>query len=459
MVKKVNIRDNWQWICFIAIAVLWFGTMLHGDLVATYDHGIAFLDCLFSGKPLDFYLCSGDNAIYGSTAIYFITLYIIFAIWNIPCWIAIHIFGIEMNSVACLLWARGLLVVCIVGSAIVLNKILKEIECKDSGFWIYIYCTSLFVMMPALAIGQYDIIGVFITLLGVLNYAKEEKISLKTLVIFSFAISLKFFALFIFIPAVLLKEKRIIYIIRNIVAGFGVTVITMAPYILNHSYMTISSEFNEGMFGRMLSVTLPSGLYSGISLFFVVFFAMCIIAYCLKVENEKEFINHLSWLAVMFYLGFFLFVDLAHPFWIIIMSPYVVLLIAKNEQILKLNLILEFAYELSIAFVHCSIFYWVYLNQDLVRFLVLKNVPINSNKLGIESFGEAPFGLSQFLPMAVAVFLVTGVAMLIINRKKIEKVGGINEKEKCMIKNVAYILRILILVGYFCLDMLITFWV
>ena len=457
MSKKFKVQGNWQWICFAVIALFWFLCFSHGDIVATYDHGLAFLDSLFSGHPLDFYTNSGNNAIFGSTAIYFIPLYVIFAVWNFPCWLLIHLFNIEMNSVGCLLWAKGLLVVCVVGSAIVLKKLLTISESKDPNFWSFMYCSSLFVMLPVFAVAQYDIIGVFITLIAILSYSREEKISVKTILIFSLAISLKLFALFPFVFAVLLKEKRILYVIRNVLGGFIVTVITMSPYILNNSYTTISSDFNEGMLGRMLAITIPTGLNVGISLFFIVFFATCIFAYCLKPQSGKEFICNIAWLGTLFYLGFFLFVNLAHPFWIVIMSPYIILLISQNMCQLKLNILLEFIYELSIIFIHSSVFYWIYLNQGSVSFLVLKNMPINNNLLGMDSFGENPFGFSRFLPAAAAAFCVTGGAILILNYLKKPQTEEIDGKDDRIIKKWAYIFRLLCLVGYFALDILITY--
>lgn len=92
----------------------------------------------------------------------------------------------------------------------ILEKILKDFgfskeKCRFAQFMV---ASSMMTVLPVIAISQIDIITVFLMLVGIREYLRTDRVTWKFLLVFSFAASLKIFALFVFIPLVLLREKE-----------------------------------------------------------------------------------------------------------------------------------------------------------------------------------------------------------------------------------------------------------
>ena len=79
-----------------------------------------------------------------------------------------------------------------------LGKLLKDFHFSSKNIRLaqFLFMTGLMTVIPTLATAQVDIITVFLMLWGIREYLKTDKITWKFLLIFSFAASLKIFALF-----------------------------------------------------------------------------------------------------------------------------------------------------------------------------------------------------------------------------------------------------------------------
>jgi uncharacterized membrane protein len=77
-----------------------------------------------------------------------------------------------------------------------------------------IFASSPIAVFAVFIFGQYDIIGIFFTMLGFYYYVKDNR--LRFSLFFSLAISVKYFALIPFLPLLLLKEKRILPLLKYI---------------------------------------------------------------------------------------------------------------------------------------------------------------------------------------------------------------------------------------------------
>ena len=79
------------------------------------------------------------------------------------------------------------------------------------------FASNILVVLPVFHIAQTDVIYLYFMLKGTEAYIKDDT---KGLVLwYVIANSIKFIPIFIFIPLVLLKEKRILVCVRNIVLG------------------------------------------------------------------------------------------------------------------------------------------------------------------------------------------------------------------------------------------------
>lgn len=175
------------------------------------------VDCLREGRLFDFYEVTMQNPVCGVEAFYFIPVYIVFAVWNLPAWIATRFMGVGIDNTFCMLWSKGIVVFFSILSMWMLYRILAKIKYEHLEYAVFLFASSLFLFVPALAISQYDVIHIFFTLWGIDLYVADEKISWRVLTVFSIAVSMKLFAFFPFLILVLLNEKRIRYIIFDLV--------------------------------------------------------------------------------------------------------------------------------------------------------------------------------------------------------------------------------------------------
>ena len=94
---------------------------------------------------------------------------------------------------------------------------------EDSVEMVYAYMFTGILILAVYLIGQYDIIGVLFAVYGLYYFLKKDY--KRFYLYFGAAISCKYFAAFLFIALVLIYEKRVWYIIRDIAAGCYLVVI------------------------------------------------------------------------------------------------------------------------------------------------------------------------------------------------------------------------------------------
>ena len=216
---KINndVFDKMKWVALGLLLFFLFVTSLFPDIVITYTHSLNFLDCFFSGNFLEFYQYTLERQYYGFPADYYVMIYIIFGIWNLPIWILTKLCSIDPYSIGVLLWARTIVVVFIVGILWIIYKIFEILKEEQDEHVYFMICSSVLCIFPSFVMGQYDVVSLFFIMLGILQCLKEDKISWKALIIFAIAIPIKTLAIFPVILIILHQEKKILGIIKNII--------------------------------------------------------------------------------------------------------------------------------------------------------------------------------------------------------------------------------------------------
>lgn len=253
MDKKTKIciwSSNIMWV--ITIALL-FVSYVYMDFIATQRHGIEFWNVLINGNLKNFYSYCAENTI--CPAAYDFTFYGIFAIWNFPCWVYERISG--LNSQECIwfvLYGKGL----VLASYIVCIKIVNDIgtllfpEKKDVRIGVTFGSSSL-ILVYSIYTGNYDILTVVFILAGIYylikyNMDSRTKYYILYLLLFSIATSMKYFAIWLFIPITLLKNKNVLVVFRDIACCVLITCLEkiyfMNDSILNNTNLNILSSQN-----------------------------------------------------------------------------------------------------------------------------------------------------------------------------------------------------------------------
>ena len=218
-----------DFILYILVVVCCYVLFQQPDLFHTSSSSYAYLN----GHITDYYDYN-SKIITGDDPFYFPLVYIIFAIWNLPLKVLglmhdVAAGGVTLSIVE-LAWTKLLIAVFYFATAYVMFLIgrLLSAHSQRAKYIAIIFATSPIAIFGAFIFGQYDIIGVFFTMVGFYFYIKRDY--LKFSLFFSLAISLKMFPLVLFVPLLLLVEKRILQIIKYVGVALSVTLLQILIY-------------------------------------------------------------------------------------------------------------------------------------------------------------------------------------------------------------------------------------
>lgn len=333
---KPNIID-----CFIVIAliVVCYFSFNHGDILATSTHGKDLLVCIFKGNFFNFYDFTS------STAVYSIILYLVFAIWSIPVCVVYKLFGLTLWGILdyngipypVLMWYKLLPTLFYIGIAYLLYKIVLELKLdeKIAKWAFFLFISSPIAMFSQFVFGQYDAIGLFFTVLALYMFIKKKYIYFS--VFMSFAITFKMFALFVFIPLVLLFEKRVLHIIKHFVIGISLYFLTGLMFINSKGYkdaLSFSGDIKDRLFMNGISTQMGT-----ISFFTCVMILLCVFAYVKKCDDDTEFNTYALYISFASFAALFAFI-LWHPQWVIWVVPFMTLAILLYSNT-NISLILQ----------------------------------------------------------------------------------------------------------------------
>lgn len=416
-------------IALLGITTLCF---LYGDVKVTIEHSFNLLDSVFSGRFLDFYQVAIENSTFGHPAVYDFPIYVVFAIWNLPVYILHKITEIDyLNSFLCLLWAKMMMVFFTFLAAKILMKIGESFNLsKERCKWIsFFFLTSSAVIIPVFIIVQYDIVAIVFMLLGINAYMKGN--TKKFIFWFIFANTMKLFGIFIFIPLILLDEKKIIRIIGKFIAGISGVVVCKLLFGSNAAYVASTKAFSGTMLDR-LQATSIKWQYDGylLPLFVVLMVGVCIFSYAKKTETEQERNYFSIYIPLVVFTGFIGLVPF-NPYWMILAAPYMALIIFITPKYIKLNIILETAAAAIMVWLSIMINYPVFGNHIFSSMLLGKISPLNKttrytylNQLFVD------LGMDNLINIAAAILVTCIISIIIINypKKQYLKIGINDEK-------------------------------
>ncbi len=456
--KNSTTPNKLDWIILAIFCTILFSSHIYWDLIITTKHGVNFWYALEQGKLLNFYSFNIDaapsNPLFpAASAAYDFIIYVVFAIWNFPLWVLERFFDVNIfTSIPCLLWAKAILLPFLTATASVLYKTCTELKISTNhAKWaIYIFISSGFVFSSLFLIGQYDIISIFISMLGLLMYIKGN--NKRFVLLFAIAISFKLFALLIFIPLVLLKEKRIIRIMVYGLTAISLTVIQKAVFLLDQA-MGSAQEFSSQLIAsKLFNNQLEIGL-EVIYIYVFAFVGLCIFCYAKNLEDQDEANKFSIYIPFASMALLFIFTP-AYPYWIILMTPYFPILLFLNTRHFKLNLLLDTILSASMIIAYSVIYFWCYGIKTIEPMLMPRifgavstlEKPLSANDLYLKILPSS--GPS----ILITIFTVCLIAVLVINFPK--KV--VNTTEVVIERSVIWA-RLLVCAGICCIPLLMYF--
>lgn len=412
-------------ILFTVPIAFCFMTMLYLDNIINSSFGYNYISSVFSGNFKEFY--NSAEWSYG------ITIYTIYAIWSIPVWIVNHMFGISdnMTAVPVLLWYKLLLVLFAVWSVYIVGKIAECLDFDKKREIQFQYASSCLFVFPVFALPQCDIIGLCFVLMGILSYLKEE--NRKFIIYFAIAITMKYFALFVFIPLVLYRYRRLNKLVGVLVAGAVLTVISMV--LITHSAQGSTQMANDQYYINAhirrlnaVSLRLSSDIVIGLLAFF--YTALCVLAYVVPNNASRECrAKYALWLSLAGYMSFFLFYD-ANFYWQVLLTPFFILVSYSNMKNCKISLLLELAYSTAIILKYVYINNWVIMGGKTFSYLILKDwKPERGENLVQRVLNVTTRPLDGYMPIIQGIAYASAIMMLVINYPGIKIQSAETEEE------------------------------
>lgn len=225
-----------------------------GDL----EHTVLSSQAILKGHFWDFY--SFNKTIVGGND-YLIPVYILFAIWIAP----LYALGLRhqssanyvvISNQALSIWSQLLIVIFFCLALLFLIKISRKIgsDVRDKYKSIEILVFSPFVIFTVFFIGQYDIIWLSLAMVAI--YCGLVGKNLLSSIFFGAAISIKYFALPIFIFFIIFfrKSPKVTWV--SLVVGFLPSAISMALYFDDDVFVNEIFELPV----RLLSGIAPIGI-------------------------------------------------------------------------------------------------------------------------------------------------------------------------------------------------------
>ena len=367
--KKKSLEAVLFW-CTAVICAISLVSHNYNDLLITTRQGINFWDILFDGNFLSFYelnVCISGNPVYDHLqgCAYNIVVYLAFAIWNFPMYLLERFAGVDvMNSIPCLVYQKLAIAAGMAATIVLFKKILEELDIPEEkhDLMVYLYASSTLLTSVVFITGQYDIFSLIFQLLGVLAFVKGKDRAFVWW--FGLAVCFKYFALVIFLPLMLLKQKKVISWIKSLVILIVPLLITKLPFIL-FSQQTSSG----GVAGDVIGVNLMAGMLGSsnaninINFFVIAYAGILVWCYLQKDDPETNACKGI-WASLLAYTAFFGLMN-AYPYWSVIMAPFVTLVIAMAPHQLYLNLILETIGMAGLVFANMVRYSWVYFGDTL----------------------------------------------------------------------------------------------
>jgi len=345
MIKKWNAlfsdvsRPRWiDWVFLGTIAVIcFFCFSFQFDMWITMEHGKDLLEAILQGKPLQFYTLTMEKALGGGygepsiihAAMYNIIVYLIFAVWVIPLYFLSSVFQIEPSALVFVKYGKLLVVICILITARLLSKLAHKLG-LDTKWTVFVYLSSPLLLWSALTINQYDIFSSVFTVWALLFYV--DKKFYRFSLIMAIAICCKIFPALIFVPLILLAEKRVGRIITHLfVGGSGYLITTLLytwrdpGYRLTQNAMEEMYEFTRRIFAHAIPMA-----HSGIILFWVGALLVCLFSYYVT-PTDKNRVQYMIYFPFAMYCVFFSFVSW-HSQWLVILAPFLALAVMTIQN-------------------------------------------------------------------------------------------------------------------------------
>lgn len=307
-------------VCILGLFSVLF--IAYQDLPVTGQFGFVLLDSLTDGEPLSFFVRAYESGITEEGAVYGITFYALEGLWDLPLWILRHFIPYAWTSPLLIIWYKLFNILFLILSVRETVR-LAGMTGIDESAAVTLFLCSAAVFFPVFIASQCDIVTVFFTLCAIRCY--EDGQYGRFLLLMAVAINLKPFPVFIAFLLILIRQKNVLRIIRDLLASCSLLIATNLLYRYNPWNPFIRGKAQS----EHLSVFLTRIGIVSIPLFFIIAFIVCLFAYrkltaisdnAPETERSCAVSTHVHLIGVL--MGAFCIFGDAAPYWVIYLEPW-----------------------------------------------------------------------------------------------------------------------------------------
>ncbi len=347
--KKINCLpfSRIDVILYLIIVVFCYFSFQHSDILHTGGCSFSYLN----GNVSDFYDVNRElfNASPFQQVNYLPSTYILFALWNLPLKL-LGIVGEPTFDVGyAIFWYKLLPAIFLILAAIVFLRLSGAIGLSKGNARL---ATCLWLSSPILVFsqfifGQYDIFAVLFMLLGLYFYF-EKRLYLFTL-FFGIAITFKYFPVFIYVPLLVLSEKRIPGIVRHFLILLAPYALEVIPYLGSPAFR--SEVLGWSILDRLLFARVEILQGYGLGIFLFIWFIICFYAFIKRIDERTGFFQLSIFICTAVFGALFTLV-FWHPQWLLFITPFLALstfMSARRNEFLLLDLAMMYFFVAFLA--------------------------------------------------------------------------------------------------------------
>lgn len=314
--------------------LLAFFLFSHPDLWETANHSYLFLQTLFRGRPLDFYevVAAHENSYYYiNGANYNIVVYLFFGLWELPVFAVNSLFGLPLNEAFLIYWAKLLSAGCFAACGWLLRRLCLELGMPEqrAGLAALLFWFDPLAFFSPMVLGQYDTLCLLFTLWGLCFYVRKKMTPFALL--FGVGLVCKSFPLLLFVPLLLLAEKRPLRLFCH-----GVTVLWLyLPTTLLYRGRTGDAVvFSRVMQERVFALTADTGTLQ-VSVFCLGYAVMLFAAFLYDPKKRRQGEGGRCRVAMYLCLAVYAWLFcciLWHPQWLILLTPFLIVTTLQQAQ-------------------------------------------------------------------------------------------------------------------------------
>ena len=395
-----------EWGLAFVLFIVPFMSFLYADPTAFLLYELRFAQAILHGNLREAYepvvnVLSANGWSISTRSVYDLPLNLVFGVWGIPLYLWCSRGGtLEMTypeSFPQMLYAKSAMLAAFLFSAVLVYKICRQvkIDSKRLGWGAYIYFTSSIATSAIGIVGQCDIFCVCLTLLGVLAYLRGE--NKKFLLWFIIAVQFKQFALFIFVPLMLLRDKNLLRDAGRVLLIMAVTFLCNLPLLTMHEASFARARFTAGMLKKLLSQAIPM-FHGDTSLFVAAFGALCVYCWLHRYKDESDTREvHTQTVFTAMLAMIILFTTFpSYPYWYVHMIPYLAVMAMIYPGRTGSILLFETLAMGALVLVNYMRYFWCYTPNNSVNMFLYVLI---HGKIPAVNIPEAVQPL-QFLPDA-----------------------------------------------------------